>query len=75
MSVIITNISDHNDTYGENDYVVRINHQTVATFKHERRKGLAACLRAAAEAVEQSSEDRAFRRAMYVTEKMRKVTT
>lgn len=56
MSVIITNVSTHNDLEGENDYVVRINNQPIITrFKHVRKDGLAECLRRAAEAVDRAS--------------------
>jgi hypothetical protein len=53
MSVVITNVSTHDDLTGPNDYIVRINSQPViARFTHVRSEGLAACLRRAAEAVE-----------------------
>lgn len=56
MSVIITNVSTHDDHEGENDYVLRINSRQIARFKHIRRDGLAACLRRAAEAAEEAQE-------------------
>lgn len=57
MSIVITNISDHDDLAGENDYALKINDRTLVQFKHERRQGLAACLRAAADAYEADPED------------------
>ena len=45
MAVIIQNISAHDDMVGRNDYVVRINNQTIAYFDHVRSEGLATCLR------------------------------
>lgn len=56
MSVIITNVSEHDDLEGENDYVLRINHRDIARFKHVRSDGLAACLRRAAEAAEAATQ-------------------
>lgn len=50
MSVIITNVSEHDDLEGENDYVLRINNREIARFKHVRKEGLAECLRRAADA-------------------------
>lgn len=52
MSVIIINISPHDGREAPCEYVVRVNHGPVlGRFQHWRRDGLAACLRAAAEAV------------------------
>lgn len=40
------------------DYVVRINnHPPLATFRHVRNEGPAACLRAAADAIERARKD------------------
>lgn len=56
MSVIITNISDHDGSTEISDYVVRINaDRPIARFKHWRRDGLATCLRLAADAVESAT--------------------
>lgn len=53
MSVIITNVSTHDDEQGTNQYVVRINHNPIiARFDHVRSEGLAMCLRRAADAVD-----------------------
>ena len=53
MSVVITNVSDHNGDTEISDYVVRINcDPPIATFEHWRRDGLAECLRRAADAVD-----------------------
>jgi hypothetical protein len=41
---------------GEHEYVVKINTQEMARFTHCRSKGLPACLRAAADAVEREHE-------------------
>ncbi len=40
------------DILGPHRYEVRINHAPVCRFEHTRSKGLADCLRAAADAVE-----------------------
>lgn len=53
MSVVITNVSDHDGSVYISEYVVRINNDPViARFSHWRRDGLATCLRLAADAVE-----------------------
>lgn len=53
MSIVITNVSDHDDMEGVNSYVVRVNAGPVlARFEHVRKEGLAVCLRRAAEAVD-----------------------
>lgn len=58
MSIIITNVSTHDDVYGLNQYVVRINNQPViAQFDHTRSEGLAACLRRAADAVDAATHN------------------
>tara|TARA_R100000365_G_C2748614_1_gene80763 strand:- start:11039 stop:11263 length:225 start_codon:yes stop_codon:yes gene_type:complete len=57
MAVIIQNISSHDDMIGSNDYVVRINNQTIAYFGHVRSEGLATCLRKAADAVDAAEAD------------------
>lgn len=58
MSVVITNVSKHNDLTGVNQYVVRINAGPVlARFEHVREEGLAECLRRAAEAVRAAMEE------------------
>lgn len=54
MAVIIQNVTADLSTPDneEHEYVIRINHQRpIATFKHKRSDGLAACLRRAANAV------------------------
>ena len=40
-------------------YTVRINRDVVAEFQHDRRKGLARCLRDAARAVDKADEENA----------------
>lgn len=52
MSIIITNDGSNISPRGEHGYVVRINDAVITTFKHTREKGLAACLRDAADAVD-----------------------
>lgn len=42
------------DPLGEHLYEVLINAKVKTTFRHRRSKGLAACLRAAADAVEEN---------------------
>lgn len=54
MSVIITNITEHPKTYGEHSYVLKINEREVARFTHIRERGLAECLRKAADAAEKA---------------------
>lgn len=43
--------------FGEHEYEVRINSQLITKFKHERKDGLAACLMAAAKAVEKKERE------------------
>lgn len=63
MSVIITNISDHDGSVGLSEYVVRINSgPVIARFEHHRSAGLAKCLRLAADAVEASGHPNPFAR-------------
>ena len=50
MSIIIQNMGGPPD--GVCRYELRINRDTVATFEHDRRDGLAICLMQAAEAVQ-----------------------
>lgn len=50
MSIVIHNIGG--DPLGVSDYEVCINYRRLATFKHDRTKGLSECLRAAAKAVD-----------------------
>jgi hypothetical protein len=68
MSVIITNVSKHDDVSGPNDYVLRVNHREIARFTHVRKLGLAECLRRAAEAAENADRDRVLRLASAVVE-------
>jgi len=56
VSVIITNVSENDDLEGENDYILRINDRVIASFKHIRSEGLAACLRRAADAAESPAQ-------------------
>ena len=52
--IAIVNVGPHDDQdpTGWRTYEVRINHEVIATFRHKREHGLAACLRIAARAVE-----------------------
>lgn len=51
MPVIIENISPHDRPDSEpHDYRLRINGKVIAHFRHVRERGLAECLRAAANA-------------------------
>jgi hypothetical protein len=69
---------DPNDPGGERDYEVLVTMRpgtpptTVARFKHFRNKGLAACLRAAADAVEKDKKARTnaalFKAALFVSD-------
>lgn len=52
MSIVIHNLGG--DPLGECSYEIRINERVITTFKHNRVKGLAACLRRAADAVDKS---------------------
>lgn len=45
------------DPSGVSKYEVRINRDVVARFRHSRPKGLAACLRAAAKAVDEAQKE------------------
>lgn len=53
MIAIINKGPHTKDLGGERNYEVRINDAVICTFKHKRFYGLAACLRAAAEAVDE----------------------
>lgn len=56
--IAIVNVSgDRFTPDGPNEYEVRINRDLVCRFTHLRARGLAACLRAAADAVEQKHKD------------------
>ncbi len=52
--IAIVNVTppDEYDPAGVSKYEVRINRDVVARFEHSRPQGLAACLRAAAQAVD-----------------------
>lgn len=53
MSVVISNVSEHDDLEGVNTYIVHLSGKPViARFEHVRSEGLAVCLRKAADAVE-----------------------
>lgn len=55
MSVVITNVSDHDGSDRISEYVVRINNGPVlGRFEHWRANGLAECLRLAADAVDEA---------------------
>ena len=56
MAVIIQNVDPKPDNE-ESTYEVRINLEYKATFNHKRQDGLAECLRAAADAVEEAERD------------------
>jgi len=58
MSIIITNISTHDDPVGLNQYVLRINRSQIVLFDHVRSDGLAKCLRRAADAAEKAERER-----------------
>ena len=63
MSVIITNVSDHDGDDRISQYVVRINNgPVIASFEHWRANGLAECLRIAADAVEATDSPNPFAR-------------
>lgn len=53
MIAIINKGPHTKDLGGERNYEVRINDELICTFKHKRIGGLAACLMAAAKAVEE----------------------
>ena len=52
MSIVIRNLGG--DPLGECSYEIRINERVITTFKHNRVRGLSACLRQAADAVDKS---------------------
>ena len=55
MSVVITNVSDHDGSDRLSEYVVRINNGPVlGRFEHWQANGLAECLRLAADAVDEA---------------------
>lgn len=51
MIAIINRGPQTDDPGGERNYEVKINHKSIAKFKHYRRDGLAVCLEKAAMAV------------------------
>lgn len=55
MSIIINNITPHPTKEGTNLYSITIGGRVVMTFNHERKKGLAQCLRDAAEELDKHS--------------------
>ena len=57
MSVIITNISTHDDLKGNNQYVLKINNRIISYFDHTRSEGLSECLRKAADSVPIENEN------------------
>lgn len=54
MIAIVNTKIDEKNPMAWAEYEVRINRDVIATFRHERRNGLAQCLIAAAKAVEQA---------------------
>lgn len=63
MSVVITNVSDHDGADEISAYTVRINNgPIIARFMHWRSDGLAKCLRLAASAVDVSGHPNPFAR-------------
>ena len=60
--IAVVSVEAHDDDPGGlRTYEVRINSQVMGTFQHERRKGLAECLRAAAKAVDAEVEKEFYR--------------
>ena len=65
MSVVITNVSDHDGSERLSAYVVRINDGPIlGRFEHFRPHGLAECLRLAADAVEAQGSPNPFATAL-----------
>lgn len=53
MSIVISNVSTHDDLAGLNTYIVHLaGKPVIARFDHVRSEGLATCLRRAADAVD-----------------------
>ena len=50
--IVIVNTGADADAEGRSAYVVRVGEEIVCKFSHDRRHGLAECLRDAADAVE-----------------------
>ena len=59
MSIVIQNMGGPAD--GVCTYELRINYDTVCSFTHNRRDGLAACLRMAANAADKVNVDEELR--------------
>lgn len=59
--IAIVNIGPHrkDDEGGERTYELKINKSVMCRFHHERRDGLSACLRKAADALDEKSEKQA----------------
>lgn len=53
--IAIVNVSPQVKETGTHQYEVRINRTPLVRFEHDRENGLAACLRAAAEAIDEQS--------------------
>lgn len=60
MSIVIQNMGGPSD--GVCTYELRINRDTICAFTHNRRDGLATCLRTAADAVDTVNVDEELRR-------------
>lgn len=66
MPIIINQLGHPDPTELQNpgglrEYEVRINRERIAKFTHRRKNGLAACLRAAARAVDEAPPSRKVR--------------
>lgn len=62
MCVIITQIQKLDASpMGWRKYQLNINSETITTYEHRRGDGLAACLRAAADAVERNDDQRTLK--------------
>jgi hypothetical protein len=61
LSLYIQNMGPHDDPdkLGERIYELRDTNGLLTTFRHQRRDGLSACLRAAADAVDRARESAA----------------
>jgi hypothetical protein len=55
MSIVITNTGTVKTKDGIHEYILKINNDRICAFTHHRERGLAACLREAADTVDETN--------------------
>jgi len=71
ISIVNMGPHDTGDPAGIRTYELRINREVIATFRHRRSDGLAACLRKASEAAQAADDIKTFR----ILEAMQEIST